>query len=123
MSLPSFTEISPETKLVEIPVLLNYIYIFVICKRPIPNIQALDAPLPAAHVALLQTEIYSGLRFPERMGMNSGMQGCTWAKQALVRSPSRAKLDWRTSGIESWGGGVRHRLEERRLSSSHVWGG
>ena len=32
------------------------------------------------------------------------MHGWTCGKQALVRSPSSAKLDWRTSGIESCGG-------------------
>ena len=75
MSLPSFTEISP-----------------------------------AAQVALLHTLMYSGFRLPDRIGMNSvvmkndkklggnqrerpGMQGCTCGKQALVRSPNRAKLD------------------------------
>ena len=32
-----------------------------------------------------------------------GIQGLTWMKQALVRSPRRAKELCRTSGIESWG--------------------
>lgn len=31
------------------------------------------------------------------------IQGLTWMKQALVRSPRRAKELCRTSGIESWG--------------------
>jgi len=51
---------------------------------------------PMAHVALLHTEIKSGLRFCPKMGKNSAMKGCTWGKQALVRSPSRANEDWRT---------------------------
>lgn len=31
------------------------------------------------------------------------IQGLTWMKQALVRSPRRAKELCRTSGMESWG--------------------
>ena len=95
----------PPRTLFSAPSHRNYIFI-VIASHHSPPLK-LRRPSPAAHVALLQTEIYSGLRLPERIGMNSGMHGCTWAKQALVKSPSRAKLDWRTSGIESWGGVYR----------------
>lgn len=36
-------------------------------------------------------------------GSGLPIQGLTWMKQALVRSPRRAKELCRTSGIESWG--------------------
>ena len=64
-----------------------------------PNLTEIS---PAAQVALLQTEMCSVKRFWAKMGMNCGMVGCTWIKQALVKSPNKANEDWRTSGIGSW---------------------
>ena len=43
-----------------------------------------------------------GLWGKDEMGVIP-IQGLTWMKQALVRSPRRAKELCRTSGIESWG--------------------
>lgn len=43
------------------------------------------------------------------------MQGFTCWKQALVRSPSRAKELWRTSGILSWSRRKQQYLEHRIL--------
>lgn len=48
---------------------------------------------PIAQVALLHTDISSGLRFAPRMGKNSGMYGRTCWKHAFVRSPSNANED------------------------------
>lgn len=56
---------------------------------------------PIAHVALLQTDIYSGFRFCPNIGKKSGMQGRTCWKHAFVKSPNRANDDCLTSGIGS----------------------
>lgn len=42
---------------------------------------------PAAHVALLQTEMWSVYKFWASMGINSPMHGWTCGKHAFVRSP------------------------------------
>lgn len=76
---------------------------------------------PMAQVALLQTEMNSGFRLVPRMGMNSAMQGLTCTKQALVRSPSRAKELCRTSGMVScmhWKSSVMMLL---RATSCSTW--
>ena len=65
---------------------------------------------PAAHVALLQTEIYSGFRFPERIGMKSGMQGWTWTKHAWGGECRRSGgMRERRSGEQLEGDGSRCR--------------
>lgn len=59
----------------------------------IPNFIAIS---PIAHVALLHTDMKSGLRFWPSIGKKSCMYGITCWKQAFVKSPSRANDDWRT---------------------------
>lgn len=125
---------------------------------------------PMAQVALLQTEMNSGLRLVPRIGMNSAtgkqgqwqepppphiflgspcfapplpgvalqpwhlpMQGLTCTKQALVRSPRRAKELCRTSGMVSCGeqagmgvstaDGCEHRGESRQPPGQDGGGG
>lgn len=48
---------------------------------------------PMAQVALLHTEMNSGLRLLPRMGRKSDMYGWTCWKQALVKSPRSANDD------------------------------
>lgn len=55
---------------------------------------------PMAHVALLQTDMNSGFRFWPNMGRKSAMLGRTCWKHALVKSPSSANDDCRTSKKE-----------------------
>lgn len=56
---------------------------------------------PIAHVALLQTDIKSGLRFCPRIGKKSAINGATCGKHAFVKSPNNANDDWRTFKIQS----------------------
>jgi len=46
-----------------------------------------------AQMTLLHTGIKFGFRFCTKKGKHSAIKGCTWGKQALVRSPSRANAD------------------------------
>ena len=66
------------------------------------NLPSWTATSPIAQAALLQTEMNSGLRFCDNIGIMSWIAGLTCWKQAFVKSPRRANELCRTSSPGSW---------------------
>ena len=61
----------------------------------------LSAISPADQAALLHTDVCAGSRFKAIADITSGTLGNIRVGQAFVRSPNRAKADWRTSAERS----------------------